>query len=346
LMFSVGAGTLCFLVFLPWLVKNMIWIGNPVHPLFRSLFEHVARTPGGVGMASPLKRFGLYGEDFLDYLLTPFRMLFFGMDDSPQWFDGQLTPILVLGFLAILGISKSKHRIFLLLVTVSYVYLGLFLSGPRIRYLLPVLVPWVLLCVSGLKELGNFGTEKQRPQIYGILLTLHLLFSGYYVVDLAHRKKAIPYFAGALNEEDYVSLYVPEYSLAKFANSKLQGKGTIYLLYTGNRFWVYDVPIISGGYQSAGLLLQWLERARDASEFSKDLQNRGIHYILANGPLTARALREVFLREGPELAQKWQEFQSSLVLIQQDGPYGLFEIPSGAIDSPLPEKESEWTIKN
>ena len=81
-------------VFSPWTIRNYLWTGNPLYPLFKSFFsEAPAILSSGTEITSLTVRKLLYNESTLQVLLLPFRMFFEGKDNSPQFFDGQLSAI-------------------------------------------------------------------------------------------------------------------------------------------------------------------------------------------------------------------------------------------------------------
>ncbi|MDZ7597857.1 MAG: glycosyltransferase family 39 protein [Desulfobacterales bacterium] len=82
-------------VFSPWMIRNLIWTGNPLYPLYDGLFN-----PGGSGHGSSLGPWAIrklvYGETWWETLLIPLRVFFQGQDDLPQLFDGRLNPLLLI----------------------------------------------------------------------------------------------------------------------------------------------------------------------------------------------------------------------------------------------------------
>ena len=65
----------------------------------------------------------LYGENVWQILGLPLRIFFSGRDDNPQYFDGVLTPMLVL--LAALGIQRKMERRKKLIALFAFGYLCL-----------------------------------------------------------------------------------------------------------------------------------------------------------------------------------------------------------------------------
>jgi 4-amino-4-deoxy-L-arabinose transferase-like glycosyltransferase len=100
--------------FSPWLMKNYMLTGNPIYPLHNSLFQKLdtpntdqqfvaevktTDTPQQLTSKNSnafISRKILYNETWWQALLLPVRFFLEGQDDNPQFFDGKLTPFLLL----------------------------------------------------------------------------------------------------------------------------------------------------------------------------------------------------------------------------------------------------------
>jgi hypothetical protein len=104
--FGVMFTVVAMAVFSPWMIRNIVWTGNPVYPLYDRVFKPAeARAPapgtevaaaesdgGGAGMNHLTARRLVYGESFLETITIPLRIFFQGADDNPRYFDGRLNP--------------------------------------------------------------------------------------------------------------------------------------------------------------------------------------------------------------------------------------------------------------
>ena len=94
-------GALSLLVFSPWMIRNYVWVGNPLHPLYQSAFKslrHAIEEDDGNQNLSPevrdrksvkkanhfIIRRQIYNESGPDILLIPLRIFFQGQDDNPN----------------------------------------------------------------------------------------------------------------------------------------------------------------------------------------------------------------------------------------------------------------------
>jgi hypothetical protein len=199
-------------VFFPWMIRNLIWTGNPIFPLYDGLFN-----PGGSGNGSSLGPWAIrklvYGESWWETLLIPLRIFFQGQDDLPQLFDGRLNPLLLIlpifaffprmnrgklsnkpegqgggpspapaangsGFSDGGSSTLKSEKLALLGFSVGYLLIAFFTTDMRVRYISPIIPPLVILAVLGFQNLfevagGERGGQALTP--WRALLTLGVL---------------------------------------------------------------------------------------------------------------------------------------------------------------------------
>ncbi len=120
---AIWFGTIyCFialLIFSPWMIRNYVWKGNPIYPLYQNFFnpqrsisvdtkEDNSKARGSYAEpqqtppnpSTPWRSFAIrkviYGEAWWEIALIPVRIFFQGQDDNPKYFDGKLSPFLFL----------------------------------------------------------------------------------------------------------------------------------------------------------------------------------------------------------------------------------------------------------
>jgi len=108
--------------FSPWMIRNSIWTGNPVYPLYNGLFNSETVSEETVNEDEPEKqsprlnhfqiRRDLYGESGLEIALIPLRVFFQGKDNDPRYFDGRANPfLLLLPIFAFFGMRRLTRMI-------------------------------------------------------------------------------------------------------------------------------------------------------------------------------------------------------------------------------------------
>ena len=133
--------------------------------------------------------------------------------------------------------------------------------------------------------------------------------------------------------------------MIEWVNQNLDSTATIYLLYTGNRFYYYQRQVVSGGYNSERYLLSWIKSASSATALANQLRQSGITHIIEHRSRTAQALPDLLTAEEKIV---WAEFsEKNLSLIHESGPLALFAInlqataPEPAVPEPSPSKPAE-----
>ncbi|MBF0303467.1 MAG: glycosyltransferase family 39 protein [Desulfamplus sp.] len=180
------------LIFSPWMIKNYVWTGEPLYPLYKmniqsnkhvELPEHdieessnILEGDKNVIMSHFLIRKHVYHEKWWETLSIPVRIFFQGEDDNPALFDGRLNPFLFIiptffMFCYILGQIGEKSQtgqntnknttidsesIFLILFATVYLLLVFFKTDMRIRYISPIIPPLVIVYVAGLYKIKEF----------------------------------------------------------------------------------------------------------------------------------------------------------------------------------------------
>ena len=212
----------------PWYVKNVILTGNPFHPLFQRIFDVAQQNsiPSAIQTQAveesrkisffEMRRI-LYGESLIETLLIPLRMFFQGKDNSYQYFQGVLNPILIV-FLPFVFLDRKLRRDAIFLVGFSALYMAMayFLTQKQVRYLLPVLPCLSITSVIGTHHLVCRVSASSRPLfkrlgVYGVstavafLLTLNVV----YLVRHFDTLDPIPFVSGRETREAYCGANCP-----------------------------------------------------------------------------------------------------------------------------------------
>ena len=246
LIFSAVATAL----FAPWGIKNTVWTGNPLFPLFDSWFN--GATPGHASSIPPMVlRKVLYGESWWEIVLVPLRIFFQGVDDSPRYFDGKLNPALIIfPLFSILTLKPGKQRAekkIMALFAVMFILLVFFQTTMRIRYVAPVIPILVILSMFGLNNISGLLGERfsrNNVRIAGVivLVSVSLMFSTNirYVIDQFKVVTPVAYVSGRISRDNYIERFRPEYAAIKYSNDHLKGDINILSLFIGGRGYYID----------------------------------------------------------------------------------------------------------
>ena len=316
-------GGLTLLPYLPWLVKNWFQTGNPFFPLLGSFFA----SPGGGGEAMGgalgifAKREWLYGENFWQILGLPFRIFFSGQDDNPRFFDGVLTPILIILLpWAFKGKWLEDKKA---LAAFALIFLGyaVFLVELRIRYILPLVPPLVILAVYGV---FNVYLRIRRPAVVFAGLILFAAWHGFYLWRYVNDLTPLQYLSGAQSRAAYLSGKLPEYTSIQYINGNTEASAKIYLLFVGRRAYYCERDYFHDGGELPGYLFTAIRTAKSAEEIAQTLKRKQITHLMIREDLLAEFLGNNLTANQVAL---WNQFaQSQLELKYRDRGHSVFQL--------------------
>ncbi|MFH1982578.1 MAG: phospholipid carrier-dependent glycosyltransferase [Pseudomonadota bacterium] len=296
-------------VFSPWAIRNALWTGNPVYPLFQSIFN----PPATAGFlpdvpASPrLDHFSYrrlaFGEPWWMIVLVPIRIFLQGADDNPQFFDGALNPyLLVLPLLALLTwraqpVRHRRENTIWLVFAVLYILIVFFQIDMRTRWILPAVPPLVILSVFGLHGVAQkirsvLAVSSLRGNLMGgafaVVLLCMLALNVRYLADLYGRVSPMEYLSGRMSRDEYIVAHRPEYELFRYANRHLPQGASLLSFFMGGRFYYSDLPVQDGN----GTLLRAIRDASSPESIATRLTESGHEYLLIYEPLLNRWLTD------------------------------------------------------
>ena len=330
--FGQSARNLCFfaamaaLPFLPWLAKNWFQTGNPFFPLLGGFFParssagaNAAVSFGGVGIFA--KRELLYGESWWQIAALPLRVFFSGRDDNAQYFDGALSPILIL-FLpwAFKGKWRDEKKILAGFALLYFAY-AFFLADMRARYILPIVPPLVALLVYGV---FNVYLRIKRPAYLFAVLLFFALLHGTYLWRYFQALRPLGYLAGQESRDTYLARLLPEYPVYAYVNRELPSTAKIYLLFVGRRAYYCERDYFHDGGELPGLLVRAIQAAKKPSDIGKTLQKQGITYLMAREELLVRFLSNNL---SPSQQVVWNGFVAEQLRPRfRDRGYALYQL--------------------
>ena len=294
-------------VFSPWMIRNYKWTGNPVHPLYQSIFRsdqpaegrQEELLPPGSNLAEsddePLSHFVIrkrvFNETLLEAISTPVRIFFQGEDDNPKYFDGRLNPYLfifpLLAFVGFFSMTRRRQLEYLALAGFSVLFLlyTFFKVDMRIRYVGPIIPPLVILAVFGIENLYNiFNTGLKgigRTIGHGVLAVSVLCLVGlnvHYLIGQSVYVSPLRYLRGDLDRDAYINKYRSEYDAIQFVNRNTPPDARILSIYLGNRIYYSDRKMVCDDL--------FIKGAVKSSNTAKELHDK----------LTAHRFTHLFIR--------------------------------------------------
>jgi hypothetical protein len=313
------------LPFAPWVVKNWVQTGNPFFPLLNSWFLSNTGTttlsPSFNGVGILQKRHWLYDESLAQILALPLRVFFSGQDDHPQFFDGVLTPALI-AFLPWAFKGKwLEDKKLLAGFAAIFLFYALFLVDMRIRYILPIVPPLIILAVYGI---FNVYMNIKRPIYLFAVLVVVAVWHGMYVGRYFREAAPIGFLSGAETRDAYLDRMLPEYSAFQYINHLTPPSARIYLLFIGRRAYYCDRNYFHDGGDLPWYLLAAATRVQNADQIVRLMREKNITHFLAREDLLTTFLAQNL---SPKQAAVWNQFaQNRLTLLFRNRGHAVYEV--------------------
>ncbi len=336
----------------PWLIRNTIWTGNPMYPLYNGLFNPTVteKVPTEeakeveaeevISKSTPVrgvfaKRYVLYRENIWQLLLLPVRIFFEGQDGDPRYFDGRLNPFLfLLPLISFLGIRQASRQIRLEKISLAafslFYFLFAFNTGVlRIRYLVPMVPFLVILSMYGLSNMElkvkQYVTNRKISGFIQLLpVVLLLIWNGSYIYQQFQDIKPFSYINGDLSRDEYLSKRLPEYKVMRYANKNLPASSNILCVFTGWRGYYLDRKHLFDHQGNQDSLLAWLKNpSMTSSQILQRLNTDNINYLIIRTDLFAQWLTDV----GQSRITTWVNLENkSLTVLFAHNKYLLYKV--------------------
>ncbi|MCU7801215.1 MAG: glycosyltransferase family 39 protein, partial [gamma proteobacterium symbiont of Lucinoma myriamae] len=323
-------------IFSPWMIKNTIWTGNPVYPLYNSYFSDTPIQTGlskdreeitkGIGHFQRRKL--IYNESWWETWSIPLRVFFQGQDDTPQFFDGRLNPfLLLLPLLLLFGWREKKESYenqILLVFSIFFILLVFFKTDMRARYIAPVLPALVILSTKGLYSLSSYlkNNKASTPIRHLILLIISfsvLLLNAHYFKGLISKIEPMSYISGKLSKEEYLIKHLPDFATINQANKILPKNSQILAVHLRYRSYYFERKVDF----STHLLKSAIKEANNSIDIYHQLKSKQFTHLIMRFDLFEEWLKF----QEPEQRNLTEQFfyQNTQLLFSKNG-YVLLQI--------------------
>jgi Dolichyl-phosphate-mannose-protein mannosyltransferase len=307
----------------PWYLKNYFQIGNPFYPLFDSFFKSLNHHPvqdavyrqavEKTGQVSFFKmREIMYGESFWETLLIPIRMFFQGKDNSYQYFQGSLNPILVLfSPFVLLNKRYGKDKFLFAFFSVIFIIMAFFFTAKQVRYILPVLPFLAIIAVMGIKEvidklkeetfLSSLKLGKNPKSIARILLfavvAILLILNLVYLKSRINVIKPFPYVMGKETREVYLKRHLLHYDAFEYINNNLPSDAKIFTMFLGRRGYYLDRAYENEPSFGMSTIRHMVNSSIDEEKFVEYIRSMNFSHILMRTELVDNYLQDNFSKK-------------------------------------------------
>jgi hypothetical protein len=358
---AIGYGAIfifcALLIFSPWMIRNYKWTGNPVYPLYNSVFQNLQHstvdqaTTDIVQPANNTKeiakqltslasnvladRKALYHETWWQAMLLPIRFFFEGQDDNPRYFDGKLNPFLfILPFCAFFLYKypkKVRMEQYLLFCFAWLYFLYAFFQGSlRIRYIVPSIPAFVILATYGLH---NISQRMQRTHlnknyihalITGSILLPLLMYNALYILGQFNTIQPLSYITGKVSRDEFITKFRSEYPVQQYANKHLTKTDKILAIYVGNRGYYFDTPVSFDLNGTRSLLSDIINTSDDRAEVTQRLLDLGFTHLFIRFELFSKKANDNFSTEKIIMVNEFLTKNTNQVAANSE--YGLFQL--------------------
>ncbi|MCG6895268.1 MAG: glycosyltransferase family 39 protein, partial [Desulfobacteraceae bacterium] len=320
------------LLFSPWMVRNSLWTGNPIYPLFDGLF-----VSGTHREASSLSHFVLrnqnYGETWWEIALIPIRIFFQGQDGNPKFFDGRLNPYLFfLPAAAFMGYRQEPlflriEKAALTVFAIFFILLAFFLRDMRIRYLAPIIPPLVVLSVYGarngvdwIRKLSNPTWRKIGFGAAVLAVVAGIGLNAAYIIGQFQIIRPVEYLLGGADRHAYIERHRPVYPVFRYANAHIPEPSRILGLFLGDRGYYLQREIVF----RERIFKEAVENATSFEDVASHLKHQKFTHLIIRQDLFYRWIDDNFDEVQKERLRHFME-RGCRMLFFRNG-YGLFQI--------------------
>lgn len=327
---------IALLIFSPWMIRNYHWTGNPLFPLYDNWFNpQTGFSQNGLDPFSIRKL--VFHESVWDIILVPLRVFIQGQDGNPQYFDGKLNPFLLL--LTIFAFRKTgadsrslmSEKKILLAFSVLYFAFAFFRTDMRIRYILPIIPPLVILSVYGLKNLVDIASEAKSKNVRRIVIlsvsavmAFALWLNAFYVFKQYEVVEPCGFLSGKISRDGYIEKFRPEYAAMRYINKNLPLDAKILFIHLGNRGYYCDRDYLFDMQRGVSTLHQIVKNSSFPQEVVLELKRRGITHFLVRHDLFKFWVKNNF--DGKEMAILDQIFKKYAKMTYFRKGYGLYQL--------------------
>ncbi len=260
------------LIFLPWVLKNLYWTGDPVYPYLASL------QPANVHLRRFISATREYFSSFKEYLIHPWVLTMQGNTNAS--FIG---PVFLI-FAPLLVLFRNKDRVAkILLIYLAGFWFLWSLATHMLRFFIPGLAIFSILIVIYIFKSdlnGIFKTTALLVICFLCLTNLYWTFSIFYEIG------GWKVIVGDLTKENYLSYPhsgypAPYFKVADYINKNLPSDAKILLIGECRNYYIQRKFLTHSVYDK-NPVVEWVRDYSDSEGVLLSMQKENITHILFN----------------------------------------------------------------
>lgn len=268
-----------FILFLPWLIKNLITFGNPLYPFLQKFFGYqYMHAENWQRFVSENKAFWSSGWNWNYIFLNLWKQTFYGVQFPSMNFIGPIW----LAFLPVLffyGLKTQSARLPFIFSAVIYI-VGTTQTTLARYFFLPVLPILSLATLESVEQIKEVGFKK----ILICLLVMGVMIQGIGSLPTLERVSYGRYALFGLSDSRISQLYSPGYyETVQWVNSNLPPNSKI--LFIGEtKSHLFQRKVIAPSVHNEHFLSAQIQGCDSGDNLYNKLTDAGITHILLNRP--------------------------------------------------------------
>lgn len=292
---------------LPWLIKNIVYTGNPVYPLLYGLFGGREWTGTMAQQLIDWQRNIGQGRTILDYLLLPWRVF---VESGPEYrhFAGKLSPIAFITLPLAFLVLRRNQLIRILLGIFAIFFILWALGAQQVRFLIPGLPLLGIIAAVGIERVRDRGLRV----LYGLLIALVVIIS---VMTLAWQRDEpiaptiadhLKVIVGEETRDAFLRPRVRSYGCFRHLDAIASPGDRIILLFE-NMGYYCNFPYLADGMFEASYFVDLAVRCETPEAFADALRALDVSYVLVNTFIYRDVLGSLPLFQNPALNARYEK---------------------------------------
>jgi len=236
-------------------------------------------------------------------------MFFQGRDNSYQYFQGALNPILIV-FSPFILLNKRyvKDKLLFVLFSVFFVIMAYFLTAKQVRYILPVLPFLAIIAIMGIKDLvdklgeetlfSSFRCDKNIRSVVKIVLFVGIL--SLLVLNFLYLKKRMDiikpfqYVIGQETKGAFLKHHLLHYDAVEYINNNLPIDAKIFTMFLGRRGYYLNRAYQNESSFGMSTIRHMVNSSDDEDKILEYIRSMNVTHILMRTDLVNNFLKDNF----------------------------------------------------
>jgi hypothetical protein len=273
-------GLVAALVAAPWLIKNLIFYGNPIYPFMDAHFNAASVVIPGALSASARPRplgetFGT-AEGLRDFLLHVWRYSFLQTNDLEC-----LLSVVYVALLPLFFVKRPSRPIVAMLIFGGALWLPMNLVTAMTRFSIPALVPLSLACGLMLESLPS-ALAAPSSAVLAVAFAV-CGFCGFNVKDMPELWQALrsPRAAADYLAAEHSAYPSPPYAAYQWANLHLPARSKVLLVGDQRGFYLHADRFASSLF-AQDPLAHFAKASSSGDDLYRRLRGEGITHLFLN----------------------------------------------------------------